>query len=98
MPGVLSTPGLPRGGDARGAARGRAGGRDGLDLRMRMNARFLGRTVASGAHLGLYEHGTYHILVVKAYKQYPTGRITDVIHVTDVTFEFEFEPLHSNGQ
>ena len=54
--------------------------------------------VASGAHLGLYEHGTYHILVVKALKQYPTGRIPDVIHVTDVTFEFEFEPLHSNGQ
>ena len=65
IPGVLSTPGLPRGGDARGAARGRAA-RDGLDLRMRMNARFLGRTVASGAHLGLYEHGTYHKLVVKA--------------------------------
>ena len=63
-----------------------------------MNSIF-GRTVASGAHLGLYGHGTYHILVGESIRTIPHGAECSVIHVKDVTFEFRiFEPLHINGQ
>ena len=37
-----------------------------------MNSIF-GRTVASGAHLGLYGHGTYHILVGESIRTIPYG-------------------------
>ena len=66
-----------------------SGGR--VSLSSLVKNRLLGRTAASGAHLGLYEHGTYHIFVVIAYKQPLTGRNKELITLWDVTFEFEFE-------
>ena len=61
-----------------------------------MNSIF-GRTVASGAHLGLYGHGTYHILVGESIRTIPHGAECSVIHVKDVTFEYSVEKCVVNS-
>ena len=40
---------------------------------------------ASRAHLGLYGHGTDHTMDVTTENEYPTGRLTEVFYVEDVT-------------